>query len=491
MSDSAQIGVTGLAVMGSNLARNFARHGHTVALHNRTDAKTRALMEEFGHEGTFVPSYTAEDFVASLEKPRRVVIMVKAGGPTDAVIDQLAPLLEPGDILVDGGNAHFADTRRREAALKEHGIHFVGTGISGGEEGALNGPSIMPGGTAEAYQSLGPLLESISAHVDGTPCCTHVGEDGAGHFVKMVHNGIEYADMQLIAEAYDLLRRGLGMTPAEIADVFTEWNSGDLESFLIEITAQVLAHTTAEGEPFVDVILDQAEQKGTGRWTVQIALDLGVPVSGIAEAVFARSLSGHAEQRGPARELPGPVADGTVADGTVADGTGAAGPVDRAGFIDDVRKALYASKVVAYAQGFDEITAGAAEYGWDIDRGAMATIWRGGCIIRARFLNRIKEAYDRDPHLPSLLLDDYFKAAVADGQESWRRVVATAVRTGIPTPGFSSALAYYDGLRAERLPAALIQGLRDLFGAHTYRRVDREGIWHTQWSSDKSEVDGS
>jgi 6-phosphogluconate dehydrogenase len=476
MSDSAQIGVTGLAVMGSNLARNFARHGHGVAVHNRTDAKTRSLMEEFGHEGTFVPSYTAEDFVASLEKPRRVVIMVKAGDPTDAVIDQLAPLLEPGDILVDGGNAHFADTRRREAALKERGIHFVGTGISGGEEGALNGPSIMPGGTAEAYQSLGPLLESISAHVDGTPCCTHVGEDGAGHFVKMVHNGIEYADMQLIAEAYDLLRRGLGMTPAEISDVFTDWNTGDLESFLIEITAQVLAHTTAEGEPFVDVILDQAEQKGTGRWTVQIALDLGVPVSGIAEAVFARSLSGHAEQREPARSLPGPTADGSV---------------DRAGFIDDVRKALYASKVVAYAQGFDEITAGAAEYGWDIDRGAMATIWRGGCIIRARFLNRIKEAYDRDPHLPSLLLDDYFKAAVADGQESWRRVVSTAVQTGIPTPGFSSALAYYDGLRAERLPAALIQGLRDLFGAHTYRRVDRDGIFHTQWSTDKSEVDGS
>jgi 6-phosphogluconate dehydrogenase len=489
MSDSAQIGVTGLAVMGSNLARNFARHGHAVALHNRTDAKTRALMDEFGHEGTFLPSYTAEDFVASLERPRRVVIMVKAGGPTDAVINQLAPLLEPGDILVDGGNAHFADTRRREAALRERGIHFVGTGISGGEEGALNGPSIMPGGTAEAYQSLGPLLESISAHVDGTPCCTHVGEDGAGHFVKMVHNGIEYADMQLIAEAYDLLRRGLGMTPAEISDVFTEWNSGDLESFLIEITAQVLAHTTAEGTPFVDVILDQAEQKGTGRWTVQIALDLGVPVSGIAEAVFARSLSGHAEQRQAARDLPGPSADRPTG-GTTNDVT-EKGTVDRADFITDVRKALYASKVVAYAQGFDEITAGAAEYGWDIDRGAMATIWRGGCIIRARFLNRIKEAYDRDPHLPSLLVDDYFKAAVADGQESWRRVVATAAQTGIPTPGFSSALAYYDGLRAERLPAALIQGLRDLFGAHTYRRVDRDGVFHTQWSSDLSEVDGS
>jgi 6-phosphogluconate dehydrogenase len=478
MTDSAQIGVTGLAVMGSNLARNFARHGHAVAVHNRTDAKTRALIDEFGHEGTFLPSYAPEDFIASLERPRRVVIMVKAGAGTDAVIDLLAALMEPGDILVDGGNAHFADTRRREAALREKGIHFVGTGISGGEEGALNGPSIMPGGTAEAYESLGPLLESISAHVEGTPCCTHVGADGAGHFVKMVHNGIEYADMQLIAEAYDLLRRGLGMAPAEIAGVFRDWNSGDLESFLIEITADVLAHTDPSGAPFVDVVLDQAEQKGTGRWTVQIALDLGVPVSGIAEAVFARGLSGHAGQRAAARHLPGPTADGTVE----KDGYST--------FIDDVRRALYASKVVAYAQGFDEITAGAKEYGWDIDRGAMATIWRGGCIIRARFLNRIKEAYDRAPDLPSLLVDDYFAAAVGEGQESWRRVVGTAARIGVPTPGFSSALAYYDGLRAERLPAALIQGLRDLFGAHTYRRVDRDGVFHTEWSSDRREVRG-
>jgi 6-phosphogluconate dehydrogenase len=291
----------------------------------------------------------------------------------------------------------------------------------------------------------------------------------------MVHNGIEYADMQLIAEAYDLLRRGLGLSPAEIADVFREWNSGDLESFLIEITAQVLGHTTAEGTPFVDVVLDQAGQKGTGSWTVQIALDLGVPVSGIAEAVFARALSGSAGQRAAARQLPGPTADGSV---------------DKDGFVDDIRKALYASKVVAYAQGFDEITAGAREYGWDIDRGAMATIWRGGCIIRARFLNRIKEAYDRDPDLPTLLVDEYFAAAVGDGQDAWRRVVATAARIGVPTPGFSSALAYYDGLRAERLPAALIQGLRDLFGAHTYRRVDRDGLFHTRWSSDRTEVRG-
>jgi len=471
MSD-AQIGVTGLATMGRNLARNFARHDYRVAVHNRTDAKTTALVEEFGQEGTFVPSSNTSDFVASLERPRRIVIMVKAGGPTDAVIDEVAPFLDDGDVLVDGGNAHFADTRRREAALRERGIHFVGAGISGGEEGALLGPSIMPGGTKESYESLGPMLESISAHVDGTPCCAHVGPDGAGHFVKMVHNGIEYADMQLIAEAYDLLRRGLGMPPAEIADVFREWNSGDLESYLIEITAEVLGHTDVDGRPFVDAVLDQAEQKGTGRWTVQTALDLGVPVTGIAEAVFARGLSGHADQRAAARHLPGPTADGSV---------------DRTGFVDDIRRALYASKVVAYAQGFDEVTAGSVEYGWDIDRGAMATIWRGGCIIRARFLNRIKEAYDRDVTLTSLLVDDYFAQAVGAGQESWRRVVATAARTGVPTPGFSSALAYYDSLRAERLPAALVQGLRDFFGAHTYHRVDRQGTFHTLWAGDRSE----
>src|SRR5690348_7684482 len=303
MSDSAQIGVTGLAVMGSNLARNFARHGHAVAVHNRTDAKTRALIEAFGHEGAFLPSYSVEDFVASLERPRRIVIMVKAGGPTDAVIEGLAPLLEPGDILVDGGNAHFEDTRRRERRLREKGIHFVGTGISGGEEGALNGPSIMPGGSAESYTSLGPMLETIAAKAkDGAPCTTHIGPDGAGHFVKMVHNGIEYADMQLIAEAYHLLRAVAGYEPAQIAETFRTWNTGRLDSYLIEITAEVLAHTDAEtGRPFVDVVADQAEQKGTGRWTVQIALDLGIPVSGIAEAVFARSLSGHAALRAASR----------------------------------------------------------------------------------------------------------------------------------------------------------------------------------------------
>jgi 6-phosphogluconate dehydrogenase len=384
--------------------------------------------------------------------------------------------MEPGDIIVDGGNAHFADTRRREAALRERGLHFVGAGISGGEEGALNGPSIMPGGSAQAYASLGPLLESIAAQVDGVPCCTHVGADGAGHFVKMVHNGIEYADMQLIAEAYDLLRHGLGLEPAAIAEVFRQWNTGDLESYLVEITAEVLAQTdAATGTPLVDVIADAAEQKGTGRWTVQIGLDLGTPVSGIAEAVFARSLSGHTEQRTAARALAGPSSSGWKVDHPEA-------------FVEDVRQALYASKVVAYAQGFDMIRAGAAEYGWHVDLGAMATIWRGGCIIRAAFLDRIRQAYDHDPNLASLLLDGGFAEAVGLAQESWRRVVAGAAVHGIPAPGFASALAYYDGLRRDRLPAALIQGLRDYFGAHTYRRTDRPGSFHTLWSGDRTEI---
>jgi 6-phosphogluconate dehydrogenase len=414
-----------------------------------------------------------QDFVASLARPRKVLIMVKAGAPTDAVIEELLPLLEPGDVVVDGGNAHYADTRRREAWLREHGLHFVGTGVSGGEEGALNGPSIMPGGSTEAYASLGPILESIAATVDGTPCCAYIGTDGAGHFVKMVHNGIEYADMQLIAEAYDVMRQAGGMSPKELAGVFREWNSGDLESFLIEITAQVLDHVDAKtGQPFVDVVRDQAEQKGTGRWTVQIALDLGVPVTGIAEAVFARSLSGHAAQRAATASLPGP----------------SGGRSSLESLVDDVRRALYASKVVAYAQGFDQIVAANAEYGWQIDLATLATIWRGGCIIRARFLNRIREAYADGKELPSLLLDPYFTDRVADAQDSWRRVVATATSLGIPVPGFSSALAYYDALRRDRLPAALIQGLRDLFGAHTYQRVDTDGSFHTLWSGDRSEI---
>ncbi|MEV4760903.1 NADP-dependent phosphogluconate dehydrogenase [Micromonospora sp. NPDC049559] len=474
---TAQIGVTGLAVMGRNLARNLARHGYTVAVHNRSPERTRSLVAEHGDEGTFVPAESLADFVAALERPRAVIIMVKAGAPTDAVIDELAPLLERDDIIIDCGNAHYADTRRREQALREMGLHFVGTGVSGGEEGALLGPSIMPGGSDEAYAKLGPIFESIAAQVDGVPCCTHVGPDGAGHFVKMVHNGIEYADMQLIAEAYDLLREGLDASPAEIAEIFREWNNGELQSFLIEITADVLAHTdAATGRAFVDIVKDQAEQKGTGRWTVQSALDLGIPITGIAEATFARSLSGHADQRAAARR--------TFAE---AGGEGDWKVADRDAFVEDVRRALLASKIVAYAQGFDHIQAGSTEFGWNIDRGATATIWRGGCIIRARFLDRIREAYDSDPELPTLLVAPYFAEAIVDGVPGWRRIVADAARAGIPTPAFSSSLAYYDGLRRDRLPAALIQGLRDNFGAHTYQRVDREGSFHTQWAGDRSE----
>ena len=471
----ADIGVTGLAVMGRNLARNLARNGHVVAVHNRTPARTRSLIAEHGAEGEFVPSESMTEFVASLRRPRAIIITVKAGQPTDAVIDEVVPLLEAGDIVIDCGNAHFADTRRREAALRGHGLHFVGCGVSGGEEGALNGPSIMPGGSPESYARLGPILEKIAAQVDGTPCCTHVGPDGAGHFVKMVHNGIEYADMQLIAEAYDLLRAGLAATPKELSEIFRNWNEGDLDSYLIQITAEVLAHTdAATGKPFVDVVLDEAEQKGTGRWTVQSALDLGVPITGIAEATFARSLSGHGGRRAAARE-------------TFGTATCPLRVTDHRAFTEDVRRALYASKVVAYAQGFDQIAAGSEEYGWGVDRGAMATIWRGGCIIRARFLDRIRAAYDEDPALPSLLVAPYFAAAVRDGIDSWRRIVATAAGAGIPAPGFASSLAYYDGLRREHLPAALIQGLRDYFGAHTYQRTGQAGAFHTDWSGDRRE----
>ncbi|MFJ7423580.1 NADP-dependent phosphogluconate dehydrogenase [Streptomyces uncialis] len=478
MTTTAQIGVTGLAVMGRNLARNFARNGYAVALHNRTAARTHDLVAEFGEEGVFVPTETAKEFVAALERPRRLVVMVKAGDPTDAVIQEFAPLLEAGDMIIDGGNAHFADTRRRERELREQGIHFVGAGVSGGEEGALRGPSIMPGGSEESYAALGPMLEKISAKAeDGAPCVTHVGPDGAGHFVKMVHNGIEYADMQLIAEAYHLLRDVAGYSPAQIADIFRTWNTGRLDSYLIEITAEVLSHVdAATGKPFVDVVQDRAEQKGTGRWTVQIALDLGVPVSGIAEAVFARAVSGHAELREASRELAGP----------------SARPLDdaaAAAFADQVEQALYASKIVSYTQGFQQIAAGSEEYGWDIDLGAVASIWRGGCIIRAAFLDRIRAAYDTRPDLPGLLSDRDFAREIGEAQDDWRAVLVQATRQGVPAPGFSAALAYYDALRSARLPAALTQGQRDFFGAHTYRRVDREGSFHTLWGGDRSEVE--
>ncbi len=472
---SANIGVVGLAVMGSNLARNLAsREGNTVAVFNRSHEKTDTLLTEHP-EANFVGTASYEEFAAALSKPRTAIIMVQAGRGTDAVIDELTRVFEAGDIIVDGGNALFTDTIRREKAVRETGINFVGAGISGGEEGALNGPSIMPGGSVEAWQTLGPILKSIAAVAEGEPCVTHVGTDGAGHFVKMIHNGIEYADMQLIGEAYDLIRRGTGKSPAEIADIFTEWNTGELESYLIEITAEVLRQVdTATGSPLVDVILDQAGSKGTGVWTVQTALDLGIPVSGIAEAVFARSVSSKPAQRAAASALPGPTAS----------------PVeDVDAFIEGVRQALYASKVIAYSQGFDAIVAGAEQYNWDIKKGEIAKIWRGGCIIRARFLNRITEAYAENPDLVSLVTAPFFTDVVAKAQDSWRNVVADAVHAGIPAPVFASSLAYYDSLRADRLPAALTQGQRDFFGAHTYKRVDREGTFHTLWSGDRSEIE--
>ncbi len=471
---TANIGVVGLAVMGAHLARNLAgREGNTVAVFNRSPGRTRTLLEEHPDAG-FVASEDLDDFVASLARPRTAIVMVQAGAGTDAVIEGLAERFEDGDIIVDGGNANFRDTIRREKALRERGLNFVGVGISGGEEGALNGPSLMPGGSAEAYATLGPILRTIAARVDGDPCVTHVGTDGAGHFVKMIHNGIEYADMQLIGESYDLLRRVAGHDVEAIADVFAAWNEGDLESYLIEITAEVLRQRDAEtGSPLVDVIVDQAGSKGTGVWTVQNAVGLGVPVGGIAEAVFARAVSSKPGQREAVRA--------TIRSRPDADAVGD-------GFEDDVRAALYASKVVAYAQGFDAIVAGAGEYGWDIDLSEIARIWRGGCIIRARFLGRIMEAYSREPEPVSLLADPYFAEVVADGEAAWRRVVAVAARSGVPAPGFSSALAYYDSLASERLPAALTQGLRDFFGAHTYARVDRPGTFHTLWSGDRSEV---
>ncbi|MEW2465339.1 MULTISPECIES: NADP-dependent phosphogluconate dehydrogenase [unclassified Streptomyces] len=479
MQATAQIGVTGLAVMGRNLARNFARNGYTVAVHNRTPTRTKALVEEFGHEGAFVAAGTAEEFVAALERPRRLMIMVQAGDATDAVIEEFAPLLEPGDMIIDGGNAHFSDTRRRERSLRDRGIHFVGAGVSGGEEGALHGPSIMPGGSPESYASLGPMFEKISAEVDGEPCTTHIGTDGAGHFVKMVHNGIEYADMQVIGEAYDLLRQVAGYSPAEIAGIFRQWNKGRLDSYLIEITAEVLAHVDAStGEPFVDVVADAAGQKGTGRWTVQTALDLGSPVTAIAQATFARAASGQSALRHAYRGLPG---------GTRWDLT----RYEAERFTAQVEQALYASKLIAYDQGWKMILDAAAEYGWEIDLGAIARIWRGGCIIRAAFLDRIRAACAADPGLVSLLSDAGFAAEIGDAQVPWREVVATAARRGVPVPAFSAALSYYDSLRAERLPAALTQGQRDYFGAHTYRRVDREGSFHTLWgTTDRAETQG-
>jgi 6-phosphogluconate dehydrogenase len=471
----ANIGVVGLAVMGSNLARNLAsREGNTVAIFNRSPEKTRELVSEHPEAG-FIATESMAEFARALSTPRTAIIMVQAGAATDAVIDQLVEVFEPGDIIVDGGNAHFTDTIRREKELAARGFNFVGAGISGGEEGALNGPSIMPGGSVEAWNTLGPILTSIAAVAEGEACVTHVGSDGAGHFVKMIHNGIEYADMQLIAEAYDLLRHVAGLSPADISEVFRRWNSGELESYLIDITAEVLAQVDeATGKPLVDVILDQAGSKGTGVWTVQTAVGLGVPVTGIAEAVFARAISSSAAQRAAAVGLPGPEATPSVD--------------DVEGFVDAVGAALYASKIVAYSQGFDAIAQGAIEYDWSIDRAEVAKIWRAGCIIRAQFLNRITEAYRAEPELPLLITAPYFRSALESAQDAWRDVIHRAIDNGVPVPAFASSLAYYDQIRRGRLSASIIQGQRDFFGAHTYRRIDKDGVFHTLWSGDRSEV---
>ncbi len=463
-----QIGVVGLAVMGKNLALNIESKGFSVSVFNRSPQKTHDLLEEAKGKN-LVGTFSIEEFVQSLEVPRKILIMVQAGPATDATIEQLVPHLDEGDIIIDGGNAHFPDTQRRNKELEEKGFRFIGAGVSGGEEGALKGPAIMPGGQESAYKLVEPILTSISAHVNGDPCCTYIGPDGAGHYVKMVHNGIEYGDMQLIGEAYNLLTSVLGADTKELHSIFDEWNKGELDSYLIEITTDIFTKYDEEtGKPMVDVILDAAGQKGTGKWTSQSALDLGVPLSMITESVFARFLSAIKEERVAASKiLSGPKTEAFSG--------------DRAEFIEAIRKALYASKIVSYAQGFAQMRAASDEHGWDLKYGNIAMIFRGGCIIRSRFLQNIKDAYDKDGGLKNLLLDDYFKNIVENYQDAWREVVATAVKYGIPVPGFSSALAYFDSYRTERLPANLLQAQRDYFGAHTFKRVDKEGTFHYEW----------
>ncbi|AZH30191.1 MULTISPECIES: NADP-dependent phosphogluconate dehydrogenase [Paenibacillus] len=463
-----QIGVIGLAVMGKNLALNIESRGFTVSVFNRSPEKTHDLIKEA--EGKkLTGTFSIEEFVNSLESPRKILIMVQAGKATDATIEQLVPHLDKGDIIIDGGNAYFPDTQRRSKELEEKGLRFIGTGVSGGEEGALNGPAIMPGGQESAYKLVEPILTAISAKVDGDPCCTYIGPDGAGHYVKMVHNGIEYGDMQLIGEAYHLLKSVLNVSAEELHEIFTEWNKGELDSYLIEITADIFSQYDAEtGKPMVDVILDAAGQKGTGKWTSQSALDLGVPLSMITESVFSRFLSAMKDERiAASKVLSGPKAESFSG--------------DKKEFIESVRKALFASKIVSYAQGFAQMRAASDEYDWDLKYGKIAMIFRGGCIIRSQFLQNIKDAYDRDPALKNLLLDSYFKNVVESYQDAWRQVISVAVSQGIPVPGFSSALAYYDSYRTERLPANLLQAQRDYFGAHTFKRVDKEGVFHHQW----------
>jgi len=469
---TADIGLIGLAVMGENLVLNMESHGYTVAVFNRTTSKVDDFLGGRGKGKKLVGAHTVKDLVASLKRPRKVMIMVKAGAPVDAVIDEVSPLLEPGDIIIDGGNTHYPDSTRRTRALNEKGLLFVGTGVSGGEEGALKGPSIMPGGNPDAWPHVKPIFQAIAAKVaDGTPCCDWVGQEGAGHYVKMVHNGIEYGDMQLIGEAYGLMKDLLGMDAPSMSEVFGRWNRGVLDSYLVEITRDILAfRDEATGAPLVDLILDAAGQKGTGKWTVTSALDLGIALTLIGEAVFSRCLSAQKAER---------VAASKVLHGPTPSFSG-----DRAAFLDDIEQALYASKLVSYAQGYALMNAMAKESGWEINNGGVALMWRGGCIIRSAFLGKIKEAFDRDPKLSNLLLDPYFTGEVSRAQAGWRRVCAAAVGQGIALPAMTSALAYFDGYRTARLPANLLQAQRDFFGAHTYERVDRPRgeFFHTNWT---------
>ncbi|MBN2612341.1 MAG: decarboxylating NADP(+)-dependent phosphogluconate dehydrogenase [Bacteroidales bacterium] len=480
MEKLADIGLIGLAVMGENLVLNMESKGFTVAVFNRTVEKVDKFVNGRGKGKNFIGAHSIEELVKSLKRPRKVMMLVKAGQAVDDFIELLIPHLEAGDIIIDGGNSHFPDTIRRTKYVESKGLLYIGTGVSGGEEGALLGPSIMPGGSNSAWPHVKSIFQAISAKVeDGSPCCDWVGENGAGHFVKMVHNGIEYGDMQLICEAYQIMKELLGMTPDEMHEVFKEWNKGELDSYLIEITRDILAFKDEDGKPLVEKILDTAGQKGTGKWTAVAALDQGVPLTLIGEAVFARCLSAQKDERvraskvltGPAKKFTG----------------------DKKAFIEDIKQALFASKLVSYAQGYVLMRAAAAEYGWNLNNGGIALMWRGGCIIRSVFLSKIKEAFDKNPNLENLLLDPYFKGKVVAAQDGWRRVVAAAAMQGIPVPAFATALAYFDGYRSERLPANLLQAQRDYFGAHTYERVDkpRGEFYHTNWTGRGGETASS
>lgn len=467
----ADIGLIGLAVMGENLVLNMESKGFTVAVFNRTVEKVKNFVEGRGKDKNIIGTYSLEELVGALKKPRKIMLMVKAGKPVDDFIDKIIPLLEEGDIIIDGGNSHFPDTIRRTKYVEDKGLLYIGTGVSGGEEGALLGPSLMPGGSPDAWPHVKPILQAIAAKVeDGSPCCEWVGENGAGHFVKMVHNGIEYGDMQLICEAYHLMKDLLGMSPDEMHEVFKEWNEGELNSYLIEITRDILAYKDEDGLPLIDKILDTAGQKGTGKWTAITALDEGIPLTLIGEAVFSRCLSALKEER---------VAASKVLTGPMPNFEG-----NKKAFIEDIRKALYASKIVSYAQGFTLMRAAAQTYGWHLNYGGIALMWRGGCIIRSIFLGKIKEAFEKNHELPNLLLDPFFKEKVESSQDSWRRVTAAAITNGIPVPALTTALCYYDGHRCERLPANLLQAQRDYFGAHTYERIDkpRGEFFHTDWT---------